>query len=160
MSTGTLPITPSVLYGQGTDRVDGSRLAFVARGPEQVTLAPGADHDLLILAGGGTALLGGSHTMLTGAGRLAVIDASAGGHNNFDLTPAVTAFAGAGIQASDSFTLHGFTQADIAAGFEHARQPNPQTELLTIRHGGRAIDFAFSYGPGSQPPRVAQFHAV
>ena len=144
----------------GVDALGGSQMSFIVGSHALVTLSAGSGQSMVNMGSGGTLLLNGGHTTVTGAGDLSVVEAATGqGHNVFALGPTVTSFSGENIQASDIFTLHGFTAADIATGFAHV-QTNGLRETLTISHpGGGSIAFGFLAEQGTLPT-ISQFHAA
>jgi hypothetical protein len=136
-------VTISTTSGQnGVDTLGASQMSFVN------------------LEAGGTLVLNGGHTTVTGTGDLSVVEEATGqGYNTFDLGAAVTSFSGVNIQAGDIFNLSGFTVADIAAGFAHVHT-NGLRETLTISHaGGGSIAFGF-LGEHGTLPTISQFHAA
>jgi len=143
----------------GVGALGGPQMSFIGS-YDVVTLAAGSGQSMVDMGSGGTLLLNGGHTTVTGAGDLSVVEAATGqGHNVFALGPTVTSFSGENIQASDVFTLHGFTAADIAAGFAHVQTNGPR-ETLTISHpGGGSIAFGFLAEQGTLPT-ISQFHAA
>ena len=150
-------VTTTTSGQSGVGALGGAQMSFVG-GHGAVTLAAGSGQTRVVdMGSGGTLLLDGGPATVTGAGGLSVVEAATGqGHNAFALGPAITSFSGENIQASDVFTLYGFTAADIAAGFAHAQTNGPR-ETLTISHpGGGSIAFGFLAEQGALP-MIAQF---
>ena len=96
---------------------------------------------------------------VTGRGAITTEKDNAGDKaNTFDITRGVTHFDGLSIAPSDTFLMHGFTQADIANAFAHIDRAGRTTETLTFSHpGGRSVSFGFSSEYG-QVPTMAQVH--
>jgi hypothetical protein len=132
---------------------------FLAVAKTSVRFDPGSGLNGVLLDGGGTVDLNGSYNYVTGRGAITTEEDDAGDKaNTFDITRGVTHFDGLSIAPSDTFRMHGFTQADIANAFAHTDRAGRTRETLTFSHpDGRSVSFGFSSEYG-QMPTMAQVH--
>ena len=112
---------------------------------------------------GGNVSLNGNWSLVTGSGAIAIDEAGANDrHNTFDVTTGVTALAVNDTKPTDTFRMHGFTQADISAGLAGAQRFTPTAEFVTFSHAASGGSPARSLGVllTGAFPTAAQFNAA
>ncbi|MBV8613095.1 MAG: hypothetical protein JOY66_04910 [Acetobacteraceae bacterium] len=153
----------TLLAGPGSFEVSATGAWVLSGATDNIAFDPGSSFDGVIMSQGGNVSLNGNWNFVTGSGAIAVDEAGAGDrHNAFDVTTGVTALAVNDTKPTDTFRMHGFTQADISAGLAGAQRLAPTAEFVTFSHAASGGSPARSLGVllTGAFPTAAQFNAV